>query len=436
MYEFVRNCIKEKLKQVSYISLTTDCWTSGSGYPFIGLTAHTINNDWKIESFCLACTSLNVDHNSINIKNKIKQILIDWEIDESKVSGITTDCGCNILKAVDSLLFYHVPCFGHVLNTGVTNAFALPPVKFCSENAVIVRSIFHYSPKMKRALLNAQVNLSLPPLVAPSSSDTRWWSLLPCLNFIKTQHEALRTILTTPKHQKILPAFNFLKLFERLLYILNPLKQLGEAMASEKNLTISSLWPIYQQLNLQFYKQTNEILSDNVSINEAAENYSAPLFPNSQESMSHRQPTVEVTSGFFSQINDDFTEDCEEEILSQALIQALDHVEQLVSDAILGKLSKRFNENIRTKQLIQLTSFLDPRYKSCLNGYEFNMVKERLVAEMELNGMKAVDPSSSPQLKKKSFSGKINSFFYVVTNNNLSFFIHRYSFIFEYKFTL
>lgn len=169
MYEIVRNCLKEKLKQVSYISLTTDCWTSVNGYPFIGLTAHTINNDWKIESFCLACTALNVDHNSVNIKNKIKQILIDWEIDESKIAGITTDCGSNILKAVESLSFNHIPCFGHVLNTGVTNAFALPPVKLCSENAVKVRSVFHYSPKMKRSLLNTQINLSLPPLVVPSS---------------------------------------------------------------------------------------------------------------------------------------------------------------------------------------------------------------------------------------------------------------------------
>ncbi|XP_015373777.1 PREDICTED: zinc finger BED domain-containing protein 1-like [Diuraphis noxia] len=136
MYEIVRNCLKEKLKQVSNISLTTDYWTSVNGYPFIGLAAHTINNYWKIESFCLACTSLNVDHNNVNIKNKIKEILIDWEIDESKIAGITTDCGSNILKAVESLSFNHVPCFGHVLNTGVTNAFALPPVKLCSESEI------------------------------------------------------------------------------------------------------------------------------------------------------------------------------------------------------------------------------------------------------------------------------------------------------------
>ncbi|CAI6345879.1 unnamed protein product [Macrosiphum euphorbiae] len=121
-------------------------------------------------------------------------------------------------------------------------------------------------------------------------------------------------------------------------------------MASEKNVTISSLWPIYQQLKLQFYKQANESHSQSVSINEEAENNSTPLFPDSQESILDNQPTLEETSDFFSQINDNSTEDCEEEILSQTLIQELENVEQLVSDAIFGKLSKRFNENIRTKQ--------------------------------------------------------------------------------------
>lgn len=131
---------------------------------------------------------MNIDHNSFNIKNSIKQILYD----ESKIAGITTDCGSNILKAVELMSFNHVPCFGHVLNTAVTNAFSLQPVKYYTENAVKVRSVFLYSSKMKRALLNEQTNLDLPPLVPPSSSDTRWWSLLPCLKFLNTNNEALK----------------------------------------------------------------------------------------------------------------------------------------------------------------------------------------------------------------------------------------------------
>ncbi|VVC38958.1 Ribonuclease H-like domain [Cinara cedri] len=231
LYEDVKNCIKEKLKGVSYLALTTDCWTSGNGHPFIGLTAHIINEEWEFESFCLSCTSLNIDHNSFNIKNSIKQILHNWDIDESKIASITTDCGSNILKAVELISFNYISCFGHVLNTGVTNAFSLQPYKYCTENAVKVRSVFHYSSKMKRALLNEQTNLDLLPLVPPSSSNTRWCSLLPCLKFLNTQNEALKNILICTKHQQILPTFNQLKLIERILHIMDPLEQLSQALA-------------------------------------------------------------------------------------------------------------------------------------------------------------------------------------------------------------
>ncbi|XP_025425551.1 zinc finger BED domain-containing protein 1-like [Sipha flava] len=339
-YEDVKNCIKEKLKGVSYLALTTDCWTSGNGHPFIGLTAHIINEEWEFKSFCLACTSLTIDHNSFNIKNSIKQILHDWDIDESKIAGITTDCGSNILKAVELMSFNHVSCFGHVLNTGVTNAFSLQPVKYCTENAVKVRSVFHYSSKMKRALLNEQTNLDLPPLVPPSSSDTRWWSLLPCLNFLYTQNEALKKILICTKHQQMLPTFNQLKLIERILHIMDPLKQLGEALASETKVTISGLCVNLETDSVQLFDNTEDIHFD-------------------------KNILLEESSTFFSQINYDTEEDGDtDETLNIELSQALNHVELLITDTIFEKLSKRYFEDFKTKQLIQLASFLDPRYKA------------------------------------------------------------------------
>lgn len=68
------------------------------------------------------------------------------------------------------------------------------------------------------------------------------------LNFLNTQNEALKKILICTKHQQILPTFNQLKLIERILHIMDPLKQLGEALASETKVTISGLWPVYEQL--------------------------------------------------------------------------------------------------------------------------------------------------------------------------------------------
>lgn len=99
---------------------------------------------------------------------------------------------------------------------------------------------------------------------------------------------------------------------------------LGESMASEKNITISDLWPIYQKLNLMYkhYKplsQRNDVDCNNLSDNE----YSAPLFPNSDDS--------DYTEIFTQPRNQDDSggEDNEEETSEKnSLSQALKHVEQ------------------------------------------------------------------------------------------------------------
>ncbi|KAE9523363.1 hypothetical protein AGLY_016311 [Aphis glycines] len=363
LYEDVKNCIKEKLKGLSYLALTTDCWTSGNGHPFIGLTAHIINEEWESESFCLACTSLNINHNSFNIKNSIKQILHDWDIDESKIAGITTDCGSNILKAVELMSFNHVPCFEHVLNT------------------VKVRSVFHYSSKMKCALLNEQTNLDLPPLVPP------------CLRLTLVSghyfhNEALKKILICTKHQQMLPTFNQLKLIERILHIMDPLKQLGEALASETKVTISGLWPVYEQLKLNLNKTENIIHNSIQSAN--LETDSVQLFDNTEDIHFDKNILLEESSTFFSQINYDTEEDGDtDETLSIELSRALNHVELFITDTIFEKLSKRYFENFKTKQLIKLASFLDPRYKAyCLNDCDLSIalfLSKNVPSESTLN---------------------------------------------------
>ena len=68
----------EKLKEIlheghsreTYFSLTCDCWTSVAGHPYIALTVHFINANWKLISACLSCTVFEDNHNSENIKNR------------------------------------------------------------------------------------------------------------------------------------------------------------------------------------------------------------------------------------------------------------------------------------------------------------------------------------------------------------------------------
>lgn len=52
-YEECRNLIKEKLKNITKVCLTTDCWSSACNDSYLALTAHYITEDFRMESVLL-----------------------------------------------------------------------------------------------------------------------------------------------------------------------------------------------------------------------------------------------------------------------------------------------------------------------------------------------------------------------------------------------
>ena len=77
------NLIKQNIP--GKISFTLDCWTSPNAIPFLGITSHFINSDWKLNDILidfvhlsgshsgenLANAFLNCIHNDFNILNKV-----------------------------------------------------------------------------------------------------------------------------------------------------------------------------------------------------------------------------------------------------------------------------------------------------------------------------------------------------------------------------
>lgn len=67
----------------------------------------------------LACRELNISQTG-NLAKLIRDVLEDYDIDESRISAIATDRGANMINAVViELEKPHIPCFAHVLNTFV-----------------------------------------------------------------------------------------------------------------------------------------------------------------------------------------------------------------------------------------------------------------------------------------------------------------------------
>jgi hypothetical protein len=93
----VRDAIKEKLKNVLYLSITCDCWTSVANNAYIGVTAHYINNEFKLISFTLAFKHMPNSHTGESLANMLSLIFNQYEI-ENKVCNTVCDGASNMIK--------------------------------------------------------------------------------------------------------------------------------------------------------------------------------------------------------------------------------------------------------------------------------------------------------------------------------------------------
>ncbi|KAF7815103.1 zinc finger BED domain-containing protein RICESLEEPER 2-like [Senna tora] len=120
---------KRMAKSRGRICLTSDCWTSYTTEGYICLTAHFIDESWKLNSKILSFCKMEPPHSGVELARKIFNCLKEWGIDR-KIFSLTLDNASandsmqSILKEhlslQNSLLcrgeFFHVRCCAHILN--------------------------------------------------------------------------------------------------------------------------------------------------------------------------------------------------------------------------------------------------------------------------------------------------------------------------------
>ncbi|XP_071845427.1 E3 SUMO-protein ligase ZBED1-like [Apostichopus japonicus] len=124
LYNKTKEAIKEELgKEVDFFSATSDLWSSRRMEPYMSLTAHYIDSNWKLQSRCLETIFVPQDHIALNLAEVFKEVLSDWDLPTTKLVAITTHNAGNIVNAVTSMGVNHVSCFGHNLNLAVTKSW-------------------------------------------------------------------------------------------------------------------------------------------------------------------------------------------------------------------------------------------------------------------------------------------------------------------------
>ncbi|KAF0706115.1 zinc finger BED domain-containing protein 4-like, partial [Aphis craccivora] len=381
LYFEVKRRIKHELNSAQFLSLTFDCWTSNAQQPYIGITAHTINSDWALQTYRMAGTILDVDHTATNLKDIIESTLKDWNIPISKVSAATTDNGTNVIKAVQLMGLNHISCFGHTLNNGVTSSMNLNPVKTIISNISKIRYTFHFSSNLRRLLQDAQIKLDLPQKVMPASCVTRWWTNLPLKS----------------RKIKCLPNCNEQKLILVMCKIFEPLKILGGHMGTEKIVTASSVWPVYTKLGKTLLHTNSSnftcaLTQEKSSRAKNSENFedSEQLFPILSQCtlMDNNTDSYFNTNEVCGDISDDDVDTHVDSV--NTIDNLLDHIENHLKDDINRPFHKRYINKEESRMFLQKICFLDPRYKSAyIDPRDIDTVKISIQLEMDEIGNQA-----------------------------------------------
>ena len=87
------------------VCTTTDLWTNNQQSAYIGITAHFIDENFKLQSIMLTCTRITGSHTAENIKSTFDEIINNFNL-EGKVFTIVTDSASNMIKAFVTLPGY------------------------------------------------------------------------------------------------------------------------------------------------------------------------------------------------------------------------------------------------------------------------------------------------------------------------------------------
>ncbi|CAN1785294.1 Putative AC9 transposase [Linum perenne] len=130
LYELTKTKIQREIDgNRGRVAVTTDMWTATNqkrGY--MAITAHYIDNSWKLRSILLRFLYVPAPHTSVRLANRLCASLLDWNID-SKLSAITLD-NCTTNDSMVSIIrnklvpsnllmdgsLLHMRCSAHILN--------------------------------------------------------------------------------------------------------------------------------------------------------------------------------------------------------------------------------------------------------------------------------------------------------------------------------
>jgi len=176
-YDETKAQLQESIDQAQSVSITTDMWTSSANEAYMGITGHWMDNDFCLNSRCLAVRPAPGSHTADFIAAELTSMAAEWKLNLSTLRAVT-DNGANVKKAVSHLAVEKWRgCFDHTLQLCVNGALTHRSVTELPKILQKARTIvghFRRSPTASEELLKAQKQLNMPQHKLLQDCPTRW----------------------------------------------------------------------------------------------------------------------------------------------------------------------------------------------------------------------------------------------------------------------
>jgi hypothetical protein len=247
-YESTKEKVQKDLNSAISVALTSDIWTSCQTKSYCCVTAHFINKDWELKSYLLETFDFCIDHTAANISLELLRVVEKWNIREKIICAVT-DNAANMIAAVTTTGWRHLPCFAHSLNLVVHNSInsdkELCAVQTKCKNVI---SHFHRSVKSTEKLAEVQRQLSLPEHKLKQDVPTRWNSTYIMLERIFEQFDAITTALCLLNHNDLCLQAKDKHTISAALDLLKPFFEATEEISGEEYVSVSMIIPLTKLL--------------------------------------------------------------------------------------------------------------------------------------------------------------------------------------------
>ena len=251
------------MNKSSYISITSDIWTSLNTDSFMTITVHTFDSAFVLKTFVLCTLKLENSHTGEYLSQTLENIFNEWGI-RHKIVAIVTDSGANIKSAVNKLRIPHIPCTAHILNLIVTQALVfrspygdtdntdndvLEPNECQNLNDLLkkCRSIVTYFKKSEvanRKLAEKLTQLGALKLKLKQDVSTRWNSSLLMLERLVELKEPLTYALLSLKDGPVMLNAQEWEVIEDVIPILKPFEVMTTELSGENYPTLAMVIPL------------------------------------------------------------------------------------------------------------------------------------------------------------------------------------------------